>query len=1528
VIPNSAGSEALGHLGIGGQGLMTGFAAPTPPAVPILHPMATITSTTYTWSDGGTVTYVQKMNWSTADGGTYSSAWIDTVTFSYVAIETLNTGASSLHVYRHDDVTDTVKATYGDGTGYTRFEQTDSQTTYDSQASGNTVTYTIDSSGSDTANERQRGVTTPGAGDNAVYSDWMNSTNWSHFDATVSNGQTVAHYSSEQGGNDGYTHTDVGPGGPSSSTSISTLDDRTVGEDSWSYGDAGQFNGNSNGTYVTTNTVTESGGGTDVYVDLTTLDTTSSSSGSVGSTQLIDQEKTSDTGSDMYVVSATGTDSIAVDGTLSVSEQHNDSDSGSEDYRVTDKGLVAMTQFGAAGTNGSPDITTTATIDNFADSSDDQSTYSDSDVETPGAIAYSSGNASPIEDDQFKSRSGDDDTFNTKDSEQVVLTSTAPAGAVTTVTITNVATDEGDVKNQDAQGDDETLPTATTGEVDDFTFDDSAGEQDTAWDAARIVITVVGLVSSNDYVDSTETITLGGAVQNSDSAFLDGTESDTSTSENEQDKLTADQDVQLGETIDDVIESTETVIGFDGTVTTTETNDHSDDAITGHAVGESMGQHADGSAGQFTGFSGGGSAGSGAFSTTVSDHTASSAGFSGQDEFNDNDTVTTTVWQPVVEWGVSGPQTVGTLMTTNTLHDGANDFTTDNDEQQATGDSSKPAFGPATSASFSNTTTSDITDANSDANVGQGYAVMQAHAPGTGVATTVMAGDVSQNSSEVEVSADTTDKLTGGTAGGSSFSHNETDELDSSDKSNDSGAVEIEINGSPQPGVTSNFDVLLKPKASGSDTLKFDATSDAIDSGNADSKFESADRLAVAGKSDGTITSVVNTNDGQENSVTSSDTVTEGTVVGGVFDDSDRGEEVFSTAAGQSTIDNEADTDKTDGQEQVNDDNHDTVQATINAVDPATGVKTTIAVNESGADDSSGGEGTDSTDLHAASVDNSAGGDTISGEDDVTKHENASQNGRLVITTQGTDAQGNLISQQETIVIGGTVSDDIVNDNAQAANGVETGTVEDNSTGSDNVSDVLASTVTVIDPTSGIKTVTTLSLSIIGSSTRQDDQVQTMVSTGPGVDVTISPTSLVGSGTATVTWNMTETIVQTNPDGTSLGSPTTVTVVGTDTVPWQTSLVQGPSGQVVQTVTASDTGNNNSSDPTVGNTSWSNRVFDDTTLGQVFDGASSGGQSGTQPSDVPAPILTYFRILYGEEGQALLKAFHDAGGKVVMEPWMFLGAESDFDYSPVMQIQINQKVNPPKAASLLMQNLIEASGTTCVRQFLKLADATELDIKLLQQSNEVGFANAAGMAATLAELYVSGVGIVSEPADLVINIDAGFKGNYMQAAIGMIPFLPSGVAKSGLVLKHGDQVFKLSAEFVEKARASKIPLTEVLDYFQDTQKLVRNMEKAGIIRPANTAGHHIVAKASKFPGAVRAREILEKFGIDVNNAANGVYLPNTKDSLAPGLYHPSLHTKAYYAAVAERLENAKTLENVLETLNDIRSELLNGTFTK
>lgn len=72
---------------------------------------------------------------------------------------------------------------------------------------------------------------------------------------------------------------------------------------------------------------------------------------------------------------------------------------------------------------------------------------------------------------------------------------------------------------------------------------------------------------------------------------------------------------------------------------------------------------------------------------------------------------------------------------------------------------------------------------------------------------------------------------------------------------------------------------------------------------------------------------------------------------------------------------------------------------------------------------------------------------------------------------------------------------------------------------------------------------------------------------------------------------------------------------------------------------------------------------------------------------------------------------------------------------------------------------------------------------------------------------------------------------------------------------------------------------------------------------------------------------MQKYGVDINDATNGVFLPTAKD-VAESAYHPSLHTNAYYNEINKQLLKATSKEDVLSILDDISEQLMDGTFMK
>jgi RHS repeat-associated protein len=110
-------------------------------------------------------------------------------------------------------------------------------------------------------------------------------------------------------------------------------------------------------------------------------------------------------------------------------------------------------------------------------------------------------------------------------------------------------------------------------------------------------------------------------------------------------------------------------------------------------------------------------------------------------------------------------------------------------------------------------------------------------------------------------------------------------------------------------------------------------------------------------------------------------------------------------------------------------------------------------------------------------------------------------------------------------------------------------------------------------------------------------------------------------------------------------------------------------------------------------------------------------------------------------------------------------------------------------------------------------------------------------------------------------------------------------------------------------------------------QLAENMIAKGIERPAETAAHHIVASGAK--AMTKARNYMVKvLGMDINEAANGVFLPKNLAAANPGgaAVHSTVHTAEYYEKVSELILNTKTAAGARRVLRSIGQQLLEGRF--
>ncbi|MEV7536787.1 polymorphic toxin-type HINT domain-containing protein [Streptomyces hydrogenans] len=108
-------------------------------------------------------------------------------------------------------------------------------------------------------------------------------------------------------------------------------------------------------------------------------------------------------------------------------------------------------------------------------------------------------------------------------------------------------------------------------------------------------------------------------------------------------------------------------------------------------------------------------------------------------------------------------------------------------------------------------------------------------------------------------------------------------------------------------------------------------------------------------------------------------------------------------------------------------------------------------------------------------------------------------------------------------------------------------------------------------------------------------------------------------------------------------------------------------------------------------------------------------------------------------------------------------------------------------------------------------------------------------------------------------------------------------------------------------------------------KLRNALNAAGDVEPATPhSPHHIVAGNS--PKAASARAQLDRFGIGVNDAENGVWLPRSSSSPNPhGLsVHSKIHTNEYYTYVNDLMSGARNRSEALDVIGHVRRQLQGG----
>jgi hypothetical protein len=96
---------------------------------------------------------------------------------------------------------------------------------------------------------------------------------------------------------------------------------------------------------------------------------------------------------------------------------------------------------------------------------------------------------------------------------------------------------------------------------------------------------------------------------------------------------------------------------------------------------------------------------------------------------------------------------------------------------------------------------------------------------------------------------------------------------------------------------------------------------------------------------------------------------------------------------------------------------------------------------------------------------------------------------------------------------------------------------------------------------------------------------------------------------------------------------------------------------------------------------------------------------------------------------------------------------------------------------------------------------------------------------------------------------------------------------------------------------------------------------------ANEVAHHIVAGGATRQSAKDALNKIKALGVDVNEGANGVFMPKSSKYVAGTTpAHSKIHTNDYYDAVWNRIYKINDPNELREALQDIKNEIIAGSF--
>jgi RHS repeat-associated protein len=152
----------------------------------------------------------------------------------------------------------------------------------------------------------------------------------------------------------------------------------------------------------------------------------------------------------------------------------------------------------------------------------------------------------------------------------------------------------------------------------------------------------------------------------------------------------------------------------------------------------------------------------------------------------------------------------------------------------------------------------------------------------------------------------------------------------------------------------------------------------------------------------------------------------------------------------------------------------------------------------------------------------------------------------------------------------------------------------------------------------------------------------------------------------------------------------------------------------------------------------------------------------------------------------------------------------------------------------------------------------------------------------------------------------------------------------GDLVRDQNKALRLVQDAMQDSRfvsgvAQRTRLPQLLGKPHDSVVLRSNLERAGFISRPGDAAHHIIPTGGKIRTPQSLFDFLKREGIDVNAADNGVFLPRANGTASGMPNHRPIHTKRYYEALRQRLDQVP-LGRGREELAKIAVQIENNLF--